>query len=208
MSAVRTAHTGSMGSSPRPKASRPLSLAAQQGLLLRSYPDSRIIRGRERLMWSGQLTPTEYTTTYELLIDHQIGKPPLVYVARPRLQLVNGQDLPHVYPLNTLCLFLGNHEWHEATPIASTLVPWASEWLFFYELWLATGGEWLGEGEHPPSGPANRHSRRCQVHQDASKLARLITALQRVYGRADIEELLFNAKLGRHSESGIPRPGC
>ena len=35
-------------------------------------------------------------------------------------------------------------------PIADTIIPWTSEWLFFYELWLATGGEWLGEGEHPP----------------------------------------------------------
>jgi hypothetical protein len=32
--------------------------------------------------------------------------------------------------------------------IADTLVPWASEWLFDYELWLATG-EWYGGGiEH------------------------------------------------------------
>ncbi|MDY0295864.1 MAG: hypothetical protein RB296_00975 [Acidobacteriota bacterium] len=31
--------------------------------------------------------------------------------------------------------------------IAKTIVPWASEWLIFYELWLATG-EWLGGGIH------------------------------------------------------------
>jgi hypothetical protein len=147
-------------------------------------------------VWLGTLTPAEYTATYELLIDHQIGKPPLAYVARPRLQLVEGQTLPHVYSPNILCLFLGNREWHESIPIADTLVPWASEWLFFYELWLATGGEWLGEGEHPPPGSMNRRTRRHQSHDDASQLQRLNSAIRLTYGTdADLEELLFNAKL-------------
>ena len=109
-------------------------------------------RRRERLLWSGTLTPAEYTATYELLIDHQIGKPPLVYVARPGLRLVDGQGLPHVYALNTLCLFLGNREWHESIPIADTLVPWTSQWLLFYELWL------------PPAG--NGSERESILHQD------------------------------------------
>jgi hypothetical protein len=182
--------------SPIPKASPPLSLAAQQGHLLRRYSDSWVIRSRERLVWLGELTPTEYTATYEVLIDHQISRAPLVYVARPRLQLLEGQALPHVYPLNTLCLFLGNREWHQSIPIADTLVPWASEWLLFYELWLATG-EWLGGGEHPPPGPINRRARRGSGHHDALKLERLTSALQRLYGaNADLDQLLFNARLG------------
>jgi hypothetical protein len=182
--------------SPIPKASPPLSLATQQGHLLRRYSDSWVIRLRERLVWMGELTPTEYSATYEVLIDYQVGKAPLVYVARPRLQLLEGQALPHVYPLNTLCLFLGNREWHESIPIADTLVPWASEWLLFYELWLATG-EWLGGGEHPPAGPTNRRARRGSGHHDALKLERLTSALQCVYGvHADLDQLLFNARLG------------
>src|SRR4030095_16853217 len=70
--AAPTARTGSMGS-PIPKASPPLSLATQQGHLLRRYPNCRVARSRERLVWMGELTPTEYTATYELLIDHQVG---------------------------------------------------------------------------------------------------------------------------------------
>jgi hypothetical protein len=186
--------------SPIPKASPPLSLASQQGHLLRRYPNSRIVHVRERLVWLGELTPTEYSATYEVLIDHQVGKSPLVYVVRPRLRLVDGQAIPHVYSLNTLCLFLGNREWHESIPIADTLVPWASEWLLFYELWLATGGEWLGEGEHPPPVPLNRHARRRSGRRDSSKLKRLTSALRLIYGEpADLRELLFNAKLGSAS---------
>ena len=183
--------------SPIPKASPPLSLAAQQGHLLRRYPNSRVTRFSERLVWLGELTPAEYTATYEVLIDHQIGRAPLVYVARPRLQLLDGQALPHVYPLNTLCLFLGNREWHQSIPIADTLVPWASEWLLFYELWLATG-EWLGGGEHPQPGPVTRRARRHTGRQDSSEPKRLSSALGLVYGKhADLEELLFNAKQAR-----------
>jgi hypothetical protein len=33
--------------------------------------------------------------------------------------------------------------------IADSVVPWASEWLFFYEIWLPSG-EWHGGGEWPP----------------------------------------------------------
>jgi len=32
--------------------------------------------------------------------------------------------------------------------IASTILPWASEWLFHYEIWRATG-EWTGGGREP-----------------------------------------------------------
>lgn len=84
----------------------------------------------------------------------------------------------------------------EVSAIADTLVPWASEWLLFYELWLATDGQWLGEGEHPPPGPLNRHARRRHHREEPSKLTRLTTALQLAYRPPiDLDELLYNARL-------------
>ena len=49
-----------------------------------------------------------------------------------------------------LCLhmfyeFSYKHDW-----IADTIVPWTQEWLFFYEIWLATN-EWCGGGHTPVS---------------------------------------------------------
>jgi hypothetical protein len=41
--------------------------------------------------------------------------------------------------------------------LAYTVVPWTSEWLVFYELWLITG-EWLGGGTHPAPRRAGRRS--------------------------------------------------
>lgn len=46
-----------------------------------------------------------------------------------------------------ICLHLG-HEFNASQLIAECIVPWAVEWLYFYELWLATG-EWCGGGKHP-----------------------------------------------------------
>jgi hypothetical protein len=34
--------------------------------------------------------------------------------------------------------------------IAETIIPWTSEWLYFYELWVFTG-EWHGGGHAPGS---------------------------------------------------------
>ena len=52
--------------------------------------------------------------------------------------------IPHRYRDGDLCLYdpgieAPRSEWDQTMPIADTLVPWAAEWLFFYELWHATG---------------------------------------------------------------------
>ncbi len=55
-----------------------------------------------------------------------------------------------MYKDGTLCLYHPRyHEWDPSDRIDSTILPWTSEWLYFYETWVITGGEWLGEGEHP-----------------------------------------------------------
>jgi hypothetical protein len=53
------------------------------------------------------------------------------------------EELPHTFIHDdSLCLY-----YNEFSParnlFADTLVPWASEWLLHYELWLATGA-WHG----------------------------------------------------------------
>lgn len=65
--------------------------------------------------------------------------------------MAEGQaKLPHVYSTvdQKICLYYPKiGEWKETMFIAKTLVPWASEWLFFYEIWVLTG-EWRGGGIH------------------------------------------------------------
>jgi uncharacterized protein len=63
--------------------------------------------------------------------------------------------VPHVYRLGhkpefpALCLFDPKQdEWSPDEFIADKIIPWAIKWLFYYEVWLATG-EWQGGGRHP-----------------------------------------------------------
>jgi hypothetical protein len=77
---------------------------------------------------------------------------PDTYVLFPKhLPLAKGKTkLPHVYcnESQKICLYdWRNKEWNPTMPLATTIVPWASEWLYFYEVWVMTG-EWYGEGNH------------------------------------------------------------
>lgn len=80
---------------------------------------------------------------------------------------------------------------------------WASEWLFFYEVWLATG-TWLGGGLHSEDVAMNRGTRRSLARghdkgteaETAAKRERLARALQKAYGRAAAsDDLLYNAAI-------------
>ena len=68
----------------------------------------------------------------------------------PKLEAQDDNDrIPHMYRQERLCLYLPNNgEWAPSKPIATTIVPWTAVWLYYYEVWRATG-EWLGGGEEP-----------------------------------------------------------
>lgn len=68
-------------------------------------------------------------------------------IVSPILDRRGVEILPHTFFGDELCLYYGN-DWEEHTPIAKTIIPWASEWLYHYEIWLFTG-EWTGGGIHP-----------------------------------------------------------
>jgi hypothetical protein len=87
---------------------------------------------------------------------HKDGKPE-VRLVHPRLQTRDGERCPHLYPGGVLCLYLpGAFEWTREMQLVGTVVPWISEWLAHYEVWLATG-VWTGGGVHP--GSKNGRSR-------------------------------------------------
>ena len=71
------------------------------------------------------------------------------------------EKLPHVFDTKKqqICLHYGPfREWDSTMFLALKIVPWAAEWLLFYELWVITG-EWLGEGvEHSPQAPFTKVS--------------------------------------------------
>jgi hypothetical protein len=133
----------------------PLSIDEQIAAMKVTWPQfaaRRIDRRSQSTRWMGSVRP-QYSK-YILEIRYQLGAFPEVRVISPALIRMSGNpegQLPHVYPPAddpTLCLFDPREsEWASTATIASTIVPWALDWLACYEFWLMTG-RWTGGGRH------------------------------------------------------------
>ncbi|MCL4743498.1 MAG: hypothetical protein KJZ54_14980 [Phycisphaerales bacterium] len=126
-----------------------LSLAVQMMHLRKHYPTATCSVKRSCLRWVGEVHPTPLSDRYLLELVYKIEEVPRVKVLSPVLQRRDDLPPPHMYSEDRLCLYLPRTgEWSREMVIATTIVPWASEWCMYYEIWLATG-EWRGGGVHP-----------------------------------------------------------
>lgn len=106
-------------------------------------------KSNEYLHWIGSIQPLPCSPEYMVQINYQSDKYPETKVLSPKLEKGDKERLPHVYSKDGLCLFMPKYrEWKPIMSIARTIVPWTSLWLFYYEIWKATG-EWRGGGIHP-----------------------------------------------------------
>lgn len=132
------------------KGKRYLSIS-QQAFAIRSLlPNAKVtLAGGTKLVMIAENQPTTMSRTYTIKVKYQLGVSPDVLVLSPQLQLHNGAvALPHTFPGDKLCLHLPG-EWNAHMYIAHTIIPWTSEWLLYYELWLVTGN-WEGGGHGEP----------------------------------------------------------
>jgi hypothetical protein len=115
-----------------------------------AWPSFRLVKRRRQVeaLWIGALQPTPLSVGYTVTVRIRPDWCPEVRVLEPGLRPRDGVDkLPHVYGDGSLCLhFYG--DWHPGMFVAETTLPWVSVWLYFYEVWHATG-LWLGGGTHP-----------------------------------------------------------
>jgi hypothetical protein len=132
-----------------PKGRGNLTLAQQAAWLDRMPTwDARVSKGV--LSAKGRVRPDPLCREYVVQISYRLPKSPTVRLVDPPLEQRECQWPDHIYSGRLLCLYNPRrHEWDGADLISETIVPWISEWLYFYEIWLATG-DWLGGGEHPP----------------------------------------------------------
>jgi len=129
---------------------KPHNLAVQAAQLKTLFPESetRITRGQS-LAWEGVIAPSEISDAYLVSISYSHAKPPKVFVIQPELQERDGKRPEHLWRDGSLCLYYPRaREWNHGMLLAKTIVPWTSEWLLHYEIWLATG-KWCGGGIHP-----------------------------------------------------------
>lgn len=128
-------------------------LIDQQISLMQSYPESTCYIHNGTLAWEGAIRPTALSRTYRVTIKYKKGFRPQVAVIGNDLPGLDRHDLPHKFAVDKengsikICLHL-RHEFNASMLISDCIIPWTSEWLYFYEIWLATG-EWCGGGKHP-----------------------------------------------------------
>lgn len=95
------------------------------------------------------LRPTDVSQEYTIQIVAKQGESGIrVFVRDPIIgKEYNGVKIPHIYPKDgALCLYYpAFNEWSYFDSWAETIIPWASLWLFYYEVWKETG-EWKGGG--------------------------------------------------------------
>lgn len=125
------------------------------------FPEVKVLKSE----WNNfeiviQIRPTPISETYDVKIVYTDNKWIKIFVINKTLEIAkNRTKLPHVYDSRKqqLCLYSpSKKEWNAHNYIIDTIIPWISEWLYYYELWLSEG-TWLGGGhnEYPNEDNTN-----------------------------------------------------
>lgn len=133
---------------------RDLSLAVQAMALRSLSADAEVRLSPTRLTWEGRVQPNPLSRSYRLQLDAKPRLTPSVRVLAPALEPDERGRLPHVYSDGSLCLSQPG-DWTPRMLFASTFIPWACEWLVFYEIWRATD-VWHGDGPEALNNVAQR----------------------------------------------------
>ncbi len=121
--------------------------------LIDDYPESRGTLVKGKAQWYITVRPTPKSDEYKLRVYFTHGTCPIIEVVKPNnlVRKMEDADFNHIYRdskhgKQMLCLY-AEGEWTPQKFISRTIVPWAAEWCYFYEVWLDTG-KWLGGGYH------------------------------------------------------------
>ncbi len=145
------------------------SLIEQKAALKIAYPESYCSVEKNGLWWIGKIRPTPLSQTYTVVLIYQRGEAPQIWVLGDELKKLSDENFPHNYHVDSsnklvrICLYR-HQEFSKRKILANTIIPWTIEWLYFYEIWLATG-EWCGGGEHPVVAGEDTSSLVLDIHQ-------------------------------------------
>lgn len=139
-----------MAGRPFSRRSRSLDVRQQAARIRLIHPGFECRVKGNRLICRGRVQPTQLNESYLVRLEYEQSGTPKVWVEEPKLrQRSKDEPTPHTYQEDCPCLYLpGAREWTPSKLLATTIIPWLSLWLFYYESWLVTG-EWQGGGEHP-----------------------------------------------------------
>lgn len=125
------------------------------------WPGFEILQSSSgNILWIGRLRGFQRFYVVGISWNPSERNRPYVYLIDPPLTSRQGrafEDIPHLIyfsdnPVRSgLCLFdPESGEWSYRMFIADTTVPWAAQWLYYYELWHHDG-KWRGGGVGPES---------------------------------------------------------
>lgn len=146
-----TTPSPSVAPGPKPKEyAAELTLMQQAAALKWEQPDSTIkFHKPSELTWIGQIRPTPLNENYTVKITLGLLGCPRIWVIAPALRKRGEEDIPHMYAQERLCVYNpSKYQWNRKMKLSETILVWTSMWLYFYEIWQATG-LWLGGGDHP-----------------------------------------------------------
>ena len=124
----------------------------QLSAIRRAFPNAKVLsKSWNNFEVAVNLQPSPFSEVYTIKIVYKNNLLVKIYVIDKVLQIAsNRSKLPHVYNSKEqqLCLYSpSKKDWKSTHYIVDTIIPWASEWLFYYELWLPYG-EWYGGGHN------------------------------------------------------------
>lgn len=138
--------------------SMPIPTLAQRAVELRALPldGARVtLHAGCLLRYRFSISPSNFGRIYEceLRVTPDARAPEILVLRSDLTILANKASLPHIYPNKgpgtKLCLWWPKkREWLPQMKLTETYIPWASEWLWYFEDWLTTG-VWAGGGRHP-----------------------------------------------------------
>ena len=110
------------------------------------FPSFKFLKNKTETYWIGKLKPSINSCTYTVKIIYNCKKSPKVFVLKPTIL----KQSPHTYLDGSLCLYYPCDKDYnnKLSIIANTIIPWTSEWLYYYELWLESGVWWGPEAPH------------------------------------------------------------
>lgn len=128
---------------------------SQQYLEIKStFPEAKIKLKNHKLITNIVLKPTEISKSYSIEIIYFNSGTCETWLKNVPNSIIKS-NIPHIYETDynnrkiKLCLYNPKKfEWANGEWISQTIIPWCIEWLFFFELWIATG-TWCGGGDHP-----------------------------------------------------------
>lgn len=136
-----------------------LSLAQQACMLKQRYPES-ICRIRNESLYCriDGFRACDCSRRYSLEIIKDPGRPVEVWLSGDTLyKRADLKTIPHIYDSDEakhkVLLCLSYKDWRPSQAYTDTFLPWAMEWIFYFEVWLYTG-EWSGGGKHPQQSQA------------------------------------------------------